>query len=225
MCCKLNRLCNSGICALAALSLLSAAGCKKNPSQQTPPLKPVSSSSPVVVSKPTQQQRQDCQVAARKALGAHARVLRCGEINIPGVQEVAAVLPAQYPQSPDNYLAIWKMVILRHEPSGWRTELTASREIRNGAGYIGLDYIDDSFRFMGYQLNLSDERSDKIREFDIDLIDIESADGGSEASSTNIAWNPAVGRYQEWNPDGFRMEIKNPPHWKPGVKLGSAPPH
>jgi hypothetical protein len=151
-------------------------------------------------------------------------VLRCGEINVPGVQEVVAVLPAKYPQSPDKYSAIWKMVILRHEPSGWRAELTASRKIQNEAGYIGLDYIDDSFRFMGYQLSFLDESPDKKRGFGADLVLIEKEDGGSEATSTGIAWNPAVGRYQEWNPDGFRAEIKNPPHWKPGVKLPSAPP-
>jgi hypothetical protein len=156
-------------------------------------------------------------------LGTKAQVLRCGELNTPGVQEVVAVLPAKYPQSPDNYSAIWKMVILRRELSGWRTELTASREVQNDAGYIGLDYIDDSFRFMGYQLNLSGERSDKTRALDIDLFYIERADGGSDASSTNIAWNPAVGRYQEWYPEGFRPEIKNPPHWKDGDKLPATP--
>jgi hypothetical protein len=116
------------------------------------------------------------------------------------------------------------MVILRREPSGWRTELTASREIQNETGYIGLDYIDDSFRFMGYQLSLLDGSPDKKRGFGADLVLIEREDGGSEATSTGIAWNPVAGRYQEWNPDGFRTEIKNPPHWRPGVKLPSAPP-
>lgn len=62
----------------------------------------------------------------------------------------------------------------------------------------------------------------------MDLVYIERADGGSDADGTNIAWNPAVGRYQECaydqDPQGFRTEIKNPPHWKHGVKLPSTPP-
>ena len=165
---------------------------------------------------PTQGQQQECLAAARHALGMKAQVLRCGEPNTPGVLEAVAVLPAKYPHGPEFYLAIWKMVILRHEASGWRTALTASREIQNEAGYVGLEYIDDYSRFMGYQLRLSDKRSDDVRAFDADLFYIERADGGSDQSSTEIAWNPAVGRYQEWeyggDPVGFRPEVKNPPH-------------
>lgn len=139
------------------------------------------------------------------------------------------MLPAKYPASRETGMTIWKMVILRHEPKGWRTALTASREIQNEAGYVGLDYIDDYFRFMGYQLGLSDERSDHKKAFLVDLVYIERPDGGSDQTPVEIAWNPAVGRYQEWasyqDPEGFRPEIKNPPHWKPGVKLPPTPSH
>lgn len=213
--------------AVAILCFLTLVGCKKDsPRQVSSPL-PVSSSTTPVVSA-TEQQQRDCLVAARKALGIKAQVVRCGTLNTPGVLEVVAVLPAKYPTSRDSSLAIWKMVILRHEPSGWRTALTASRQIQNEAGYVGLEYIDDYFHFMGYQLSLWDKRPDK-KAFGMDLVYIERADGGSDADGTDIAWNPAVGRYQECaydqDPEGFRPEIKNPPHWKPGVKLPSTPPH
>jgi len=140
---------------------------------------------------------------------------------------VVAVLPAKYPHYSGAGMTIWKMVILRHESSGWLTALTASREIQNEAGYVGVEYIDDDFKFMGCQLSLSDKRSDDKKAFVIDLVYIERADGGSDQTSVEIAWNPSVGRYQEWeygqDPEGFRPEIKNPPHWKPGVKLPSTP--
>jgi hypothetical protein len=171
--------------------------------------------------------QQDCLVAARAALGLHAQVLKCGELNTPDIQEVVAVLPATYPHSRGPDVPIWKLVILRHEPSGWQTALTAARQIQNQEGYIGIEYIDDYFRFMGYQLGFRDEDQGQERTFGIVLTYIERTDGGSDQTSTEIAWNPAVGRYQELeygqDPEGFQMEIKNPPRWKPGVKLPSKP--
>jgi hypothetical protein len=154
--------------------------------------------------------------------------VRCGELNTPGIQEVIAVLPYKLPPSKGDSIPIRKLVILRKEPSGWRTSLTAAREVKNEAGYIGLDYIDDDFHYFGFWLTISDAHLNGAKEMLIDLLDIENADGSSEASSTEFAWNPAVGRYQEWaydqDPERFRTEIKNPPHWKPGVKLPFAPP-
>ena len=160
-------------------------------------------------------------------MGPHSEVLKCGALNTPGTQEVVAILPASFPPRKGIGIAIRKMLILRKERSGWRTALTAAREIRNEAGYVGIDYIDDYFHYFGYWLTITDTRSDGAKAMDIDLVDIENADGTSEASSTEIAWNPVAGRYQEWaydqNPAGFRSEISNPPHWKPGVKLPTTP--
>ncbi|HEY2858969.1 MAG TPA: hypothetical protein VGJ21_11175 [Terracidiphilus sp.] len=163
-----------------------------------------------------------CVQAARRALGPHAVVVKCGDLNTPGVLEVVGVIPAKFPASHSG-IAIRGMAILRREPSGWRTELTAVREIKNEAGYIGIDYIDDSSPFFGYWLVLSDTRSDGKKSCDLDLLDIEERDGSSEAASTEIAWNPAAFRYQEFttnrDPEGFRAEIKSPAHRKPGMKL------
>ena len=154
-------------------------------------------------------------------------LLKCGELNTPGVQEVVAILPAKYPHNQGKDVPIWKLVILRHEPSGWQTALTAARQIQNEAGYIGIDYIDDYFQFMGYQLGFREEDTGQQKTFGIMLTGIERTDGGSDQTSTEIAWNPAVGRYQELeygqDPEGFQREIKNPPHWRPGVKLPSTP--
>jgi hypothetical protein len=214
--------------AVGGLFLLSLAGCKKDSQQQTPSHSTVTSS-PNSVSTTLNQQQKECLAEARKALGINAQVLRCSELNTPGIQEVVAVIPAKYPPSSDTSLKIWKLVILRHEPKGWRTALTASRQIQNDAGYIGLEFIDDDFKFMGYQLRLSDERSDDHTVFAVNLIYIESADGGSDQIGTEIAWNPAVGRYQEVPLEGegseeFKPEIKNPPHCRGGVMIPSTPP-
>lgn len=217
-----------GMLAAACLFMLSVAGCKKNSPQQTPPRGTVTSSSNPVSSALNQQQKE-CLAEAQKALGMKAQVVRCGELNTPGIQEVVAVIPAEYPPSSDTSLKIWKLVILRHEPTGWRTVLTASREIQNEAGYVGLEFIDDDFKFMGYQLRLRDERPDESTVFAVNLIYIESADGGSDQVGIEIAWNPAVGRYQEVPLEGdgsenFKPEIKNPPHFKGGVMIPSKPP-
>lgn len=204
------------ICSLAILCMFAPLGCAKTTGQQE---QKEIRTSPA----PTQTLQQECLGVAKKALGNQAEAVKCGELNTPGVPEVVAVLPARFPHNGDSEMTIRKMVILRKESSGWRTVLTASRQVQNEAGYVGLEYIDDYFKFMGYQLRLSDVRSDGKKAFDVNLIYIERANGGSDETSTEIAWNPVVGRYQEWrydqDPASFRSEIKNPPHWKPGVKL------
>lgn len=155
-------------------------------------------------------------------------MLRCGALNSPETQEAIAVLPGKYPPAKDGGLAILRMVILRRMPSGWQTALTVSKDIQNDAGYIGIDYIDDYSPFYGYWLVLSDKDSYGKTALDVYLTYIDAADGTTESIGTDIAWNPVVGRYQEFvmnqDPEGFRPEIKNPPHWKPGVKLPSAQP-
>lgn len=240
MYCTINRICmlevvntdfkfrfTNLVSIVAILCQLVMAGCKQNSPQQIQSRSPVSSSPGPVLAVPSQQQQHDCLVAAKKALGAKAEVVKCGEINTPGIQEAIAVVPGKFPSGTREGLPILKLVILRHEPSGWRTVLTADRQFQNEVGYIGLDYIDDYYHFYGYWLTFSHASSNGKNAMIIDLLDIENADGTSEASSTEIAWNPAVGRYQEWayyqDPEGFRPEIKNPPHWKPGVKLSSTP--
>jgi hypothetical protein len=170
---------------------------------------------------------QSCLEAARKALGARAVVLKCDVLDTPGIREVIAVLPAKLPHNEVTGMAILKMVILRHELKRWRPALMVARQIRNRVGYIGIEYIDDYSPFYGYWLRFSDTRSDGKKAFDIDLTWIDSANGTTESASTEIAWNPLIGRYQEFtvnqDPEGFQPEVKNPPHWRLGVKLPGAP--
>jgi hypothetical protein len=216
------------IFAVGLLCILVIAGCKK-PTEQIASGDPVHAASVASESipnlpAPTQIQQQDCSSAAKNALGSQAKVLRCGTFNSPDVQEVIAVLPANFPTKDGSGIAIRKMMILRKEPMGWRVAVTAAREIQNEAGYVGIDYIDDYFHYYGYWLTFSDAHSNDVGLMIIDLLDIEKGDGSSEAASTEIAWNPKVGRYQEWHPDGFQPEVKNPPHWKAGVKLPATHP-
>ena len=172
--------------------------------------------------------KRECQAEAQRVLGPHAKVLRCGELNSPGVPEVVAVIPASFPVSYEKRIAIRKLVILRRVSQRWNIVLTAERQIRNESGYVGLEYIDDYYTFYGYWLELSDETLNGAKAFFLDFVNIDNPDGSSEQTSTEIAWNVAAGRYQEWaydqDPPGFHLEIKNPPHWKPGVKLPPANP-
>lgn len=160
-------------------------------------------------------------------LGPQSKVLKCGALNNADVQEVMAIVPAGLPPRSGGEVAILKPAILQRQGSDWRPILQISRNIQNTSGYVGIDYIDDYSPFYGYWLRMSDTRSDGKKAFDIDVTWIDYADGTTESSGTEIAWNPAVGRYQEFeinrDPEGFHAEIKNPPHWKPGVKLPSTP--
>jgi hypothetical protein len=168
-----------------------------------------------------QNRQRECRDEAKISLGTEAEVVRCGELNTPGILEVVAVLPAKFPPSKETGLTIQKLVILRREPTGWRTALTAFKDIQNDAGYVGIDFIDDTSPSFGYRVDFSDQKGG----FGISFLYIENANGADSGWPIEVDWNPDVGRYQEWafgqNPEGFRPEIENPPHWKPGLKLPS----
>jgi hypothetical protein len=224
-CCKLQFMNRRFVIAVYATCLVNLSACSNSSIQK--------SSQPAFASTKTEenalhssvnseQQDEECRGAARKALGSSVIVVKCGELNSPGVLEVLAALKADFSSRPTS-IAIRKMVILRKNPSGWHTSLTVGREIRNEAGYVGIDYIDDYYHFHGYWLTLSEKPLGPKAGLSFSLLNTDSADGSSEQVSTEIAWNPNVGRYQEWtyfkDPAGFASEIKHPQHWKPGVKL------
>jgi hypothetical protein len=114
-------------------------------------------------------------------------------------------------------LAVSQLAILRHEPSGWRVVLTASKEVQNEAGYVGIDYIDDSSPNFGYRVLFPDQRDDGKKVFSISLSYMRK-DGNTDGIPLEISWDSAVGRYREFgvnsDPPGFKPEIKNPPHLK-----------
>lgn len=146
-------------------------------------------------------------------MGSGAEVVKYGRLadakHLDGVA-VVRIRPVK-----NNRLLVSDLAILRWDGTGWKPVLRGSKSITNDAGYIGIDYIDDSFRFYGYEASFADRRSDGkqgfvlvlsylTRTLDLDGIPIE------------IGWNPVTGRFQEFSaneePEGFKLELKNPPH-------------
>ncbi|HET7441432.1 MAG TPA: hypothetical protein VFJ47_09030, partial [Terriglobales bacterium] len=86
---------------------------------------------------------------------------------------------------------------------------------RNVVGYVGVDFIDDSDQRGRYRLSFFDEGSHETPGFTIAVIYL-SPSGEDEGIPIEIAWNPAIGRFQEYtvdrDPEGFQPENKNPPH-------------
>jgi hypothetical protein len=169
---------------------------------------------------PSAIQQQVCVDAAHKVLGEHAQILKCGPLNDPRIQETVAVIRTGGTLDRDYGLAISQLVILRHEAPGWRVALRVGKEITNDAGYIGIDFIDDSSPFYGYGVQFLDRRDDGKRAFVLSLSYLMK--GGkvdTEALRTEIAWDDKVGRYREFGlnsePEGFKPELKNPPHIRP----------
>jgi hypothetical protein len=160
---------------------------------------------------------QNCKEAAIEALGPTATVLRCGHLTRVDSLEVIAVIQLRQFREARNAVAVSKLVILRKNTSQWETLLTADRQnwIRNNAGYIGVEFIDDSADFVGYRISFSDEGSGDISKFTI-WFNYLSPKGQNEGIETGITWNPSVGRFQEFpenqEPEGFQPEIKNPKH-------------
>jgi hypothetical protein len=157
----------------------------------------------------------ECAEAARRAIGQGAAVLKCGFLNEPGVLEVVAGLKRQPQRATDKRILVSKLVLLRREPSRWRTALTASKQIQNEQGFIGIDFIDDSAPFWGYSVQFKNHRADDKAGFVLSLAYMATSKDDSEVP-VDISWNLAVGRYQEFSmnyePIGFKPELKNPPH-------------
>jgi len=114
-----------------------------------------------------------------------------------------------------NGIPVSRLVILQKVDSQWKTALDAARQIQNPAGYVGIDYIDDSQQYLGYRANFLDRRSDGKPAFLVQLSYLRT-DGKPEGVPIEISWNPTAGRFQEFSvnqePEGFKTELKNPPH-------------
>jgi hypothetical protein len=198
--------------AVIIVCLSFCLGCSKKAIQQT-------ASSGSATSNDAQ--KRICQEgldAGKKVLGEHAEIVKCGALNNPQVQEVVAALPIEHTQSTRaTGLSVVQLVILRHEASGWRAVLTASKQIQNDAGFVGIDYIDDSAHFLGYRVLFPDQRDDGKKAFTLSFSYL-GKDGNTEGIPLEISWDDAVGRYREFNlnsdPPGFKPEIQNPPHLK-----------
>ncbi|HJZ80431.1 MAG TPA: hypothetical protein VKD91_08795 [Pyrinomonadaceae bacterium] len=157
----------------------------------------------------------ECLSAAKKVLGPEAEVAKCGRLTEGSeLESVAFIRLKQFAEGPDG-IAVSRLVILQKVDSQWNLALDAAREIQNPTGYIGIDYIDDSQQYPGYRASFSDRRSDDKAAFDLELSYL-NPDGTTEGIATEISWNSATKRFQEFSvnriPEGFQTELRNPPH-------------
>jgi hypothetical protein len=158
---------------------------------------------------------EDCLGAARKVLGPTAQVAKCGALlGGPSLQTVAFAKLKQFDEN-QNGIPVSRLVILRKVDSQWSVALDVDKQIQNPSGYVGIDYIDDSQVYPGFRVLLSDRRSDGKTALDLQLYYL-GLDGKTEGVPVEISWNPVAGRFQEFSvnsePEGFRAELKNPPH-------------
>lgn len=216
-----TRGCQRGVCRCFDLKvavfvmacLVALGGCSKKTVQKTS-----NNASGAAGHDNPQLVHQKCVEAAKKALGEDVEIVKQGTFNTPSIQEAVAVVRAQHvPSTNAQGLAISKLAILRRGSSGWEVVLTASKEIQNGAGFVGIDYIDDSSPYYGYRVLFPDQRDDGKRVFTLGLSYMRK-DGSTEGIPLEISWDSSVGRYREFginsDPPGFKPEVKNPPHLK-----------
>jgi hypothetical protein len=160
---------------------------------------------------------QDCFDAVKKVLGTDGQVAKYGHlVGQKSVEVVAYTRIKKFKQNSEG-VPISKLVVLQKNNSHWDVVLNVSKEIKNPFGYIGLDYIDDSQDYPGFRVSFSDHRSDGVRAFVILLFYI-GTNGEIEGIPTEVSWNGMVARFQEFSvneaPEGFKPELKNPPHIK-----------
>jgi hypothetical protein len=166
-----------------------------------------------------------CLEAARQALGPAGEVARCGHLTRATVLETVSVIRLkQFPGTADGGIAVSKLVVLRQVSAGqWRAALTIDRMCaRNDAGYLGDGYIIDVPEYAralaGYYVWYSNyiDTEEKKPGFAIVVQDLRwDENEEAEGTSWEVAWNPAVGRFQYYteneDPPGFRPEKKNLP--------------
>jgi hypothetical protein len=99
--------------------------------------------------------------------------------------------------------------------------LNVDLEVTNSAGYVGINFIDDSYLFPYYRVDSSDRGAhwgardaSKYTLMLFSMTRVGKVDGC--VIGIGIGWNPAVGRFQEIDPNGeeFAPEVKNPKHMR-----------
>jgi hypothetical protein len=150
---------------------------------------------------------------ARLLIGSGAELIRFGHLSKGAPLEGVAILRSQK-SSRMGGIPIASLSILRRDGATWVRVFEANREMRNPEGYVGLDYIDDGWKFEGYDVSLSDKGSDNTDRFTLYFTQL----GPDPGWPTEVAWNKATGRYQEFGDDStaehqlFKSELKDPPH-------------
>lgn len=150
-----------------------------------------------------------CEEAARRILGPHAEVLRCGDVSRSGKFEALAILRLKPSPANDEGIFVSRLVIINQQGSRWTVELDAGKEFKNPQGYVAA--LNDSAIFRGYHVRIWDHRSDGVKAFGLAFQGLDEQ-GYPEAAPTDIYWNPSVGRYQEFAYD------ESPPRFKPEVQ-------
>jgi hypothetical protein len=163
--------------------------------------------------------RDKCLQAAQKVFGPSGELLKCGHFNNAAILET--VVATRVPGLKDDKLGIpvTKLMILRWDKFQWNTELSVDKEIANGAGYVGFNFIDDTHRYPYFRVNFTDRGAKwggrSASQFTLVFISMTRVGKvDSEDLGLGIGWNPAVGRYQELEPNGevFVPEVSSPKH-------------
>jgi hypothetical protein len=152
---------------------------------------------------------------AQGLIGSKAELIRFGHLSVGAPLEGVAILRLGQ-TSKHLEVPVSRLIILRLNGSDWTTVFDAGREMTNPAGYVGLDYIDDDFKFEGYDVALNEKGSDAEDRFTLYFTLL----GPDPGWPTEVGWNKATGRYQEMSDDArdkvlFTPELKDPPHRKP----------
>lgn len=132
-----------------------------------------------------------------------------------------AVVAVRVPGLKDhrNGIPISKLKILREGRSRWDSGLNVDREVTNGAGYLGANFIGNAHPYPCYRVDFTDRGAEwgarTASQFTLILFSM-SRDGRLEPGDMGlgIGWNAAVGRFQEIEPNGeeFAPEVKAPKH-------------
>lgn len=176
----------------------------------------------------------ECTHAASAILGAGAEVLRCGPLSQPGVLEALAIQRKHKRLGHEQDIFASRVVILRKQQFGWILALDVAQKLKNEAGYIATGYVAEGTPLWGYRVKLHETLPDDSRKHFTLEVGAMHDERDAFDPGTEIAWDPRVRRYREYNTDEgrgvFEAENTSPlpehPARKAPAKTGapSAPP-
>lgn len=93
----------------------------------------------------------ECRKGVTGLLGVGAEVLKCGLLTGSStLQAVGAMKISRFVASEAGW-PVSHLIVAQSDGGRWHVVLSASKDwIKNEAGYVGIEFIDDSYRFPGY---------------------------------------------------------------------------
>jgi hypothetical protein len=187
---------------MAGLALACCVGCSSQPASN--PANPATASTSSSAEPATPQVPPDVQDAATAALGNEAVVLAHGNLALNGKEQILVI--NQLHKAGQGVVAgtlLTRLTIIENEDGKWKQVLLCDEHLKNQNGFLGGAPIQD----VGvWRLQFDQDPKKGLQLF----LTPYSQKPTSNPITTEVAWNPAVKRYQALDRSYTNFQGENP---------------